>query len=336
LGLGHVVRCLALAGALRDRHGAGVRFAVTDDLTAQLVTKADYPVDIKPGAADEDEWLLGLKERLRADVLVVDVRSDLAPSTLERAQVCGCLVAVIDDPSARRLVADLGFYPPVPEVFDLDWSGFQGTLHAGWGWVILRPQFAARRYSRQEIVGPAKVLIAMGGADPAGLSLRTVEGLIELGGKVELHVIVGAANRNLETLREQADLSGGLVTLHPNVEHMAGLMAEMDLAVAAFGVTAYELAALGVPAIYLSLTDQHASAATALVEAGAGISLGVHTDVTADALRSAVVSLIDSPELRASMAAAGPSLGLGQGARNAARILADEVVRRRIDTGVAP
>lgn len=40
---------------------------------------------------------------------------------------------------------------------------------------------------------------------------------------------------------------------------MPALMAQADLAIASFGVTAYELAARGVPAIYLCLTDDHAS-----------------------------------------------------------------------------
>ena len=39
--------------------------------------------------------------------------------------------------------------------------------------------------------------------------------------------------------------------------------ASADLAVASFGVTAYELAAVGVPAVYLCLTDDHAESAEA-------------------------------------------------------------------------
>lgn len=330
LGLGHVVRCVALADALRDRHGAAVRFAVTGDFPLEM----NYPMDLKPAGPgadeDQDEWLLGLVESHKADVLVADVRSGpggnvLVGSTLERVQAHGCLVAVIDDPDARRLAADLGFYPPVPTVFDLDWSGFKGTLHTGWRWVILRPQFAARRHRAPEIDGAAKVLIAMGGADPAGLGLRTLEALSEIGDDIEMHVIAGAANVRWDALKERADGSGGQVTLRRNVTDMAGLMAEMDLAVAAFGVTAYELAALGVPSLYLCLNANDVTAAGALVDAGAGENLGLHTDLSDDALKAAVENLIGDPDRRAKMQAAGPALGLGQGAQNVAQEIAEAI-----------
>ncbi len=137
LGLGHVVRCLALADVLRDRQGAAVRFAVGGALAAEIIARSGYPTDAMSEGEDENEWLLNLVDRYGADVLVLDVRTNLAVSTLERAQAHGCLVAVIDDPSDRRLAADLGFYPPTPQVFDLDWSELRGTLHAGWNWVPL-------------------------------------------------------------------------------------------------------------------------------------------------------------------------------------------------------
>ena len=53
---------------------------------------------------------------------------------------------------------------------------------------------------------------------------------------------------------------------------MAEVMAESDLAIASFGVTAYELAVMGVPAIHLCLTDDHAQSASAMADAGASVN----------------------------------------------------------------
>ncbi|MEZ4483749.1 MAG: hypothetical protein R2864_03860 [Syntrophotaleaceae bacterium] len=55
---------------------------------------------------------------------------------------------------------------------------------------------------------------------------------------------------------------------------MPGALAHADLAIAAFGVTAYELAALGIPAVLLGLTEDHARSAEALNQAGMACSLG--------------------------------------------------------------
>ncbi|MEZ4483750.1 MAG: hypothetical protein R2864_03865 [Syntrophotaleaceae bacterium] len=52
------------------------------------------------------------------------------------------LVVVLDDSSDRRLAAaDLAFYPPVPQVAELDWSDFDGDCYAGWEWIPLRSGF---------------------------------------------------------------------------------------------------------------------------------------------------------------------------------------------------
>ena len=91
-------------------------------------------------------------------------------------------------------------------------------------------------------------------------------------------------------------------------------------ALCAFGVTAYELAACGVPAIYLGLTDDHARSATAFADAGMGISLGVASHVSDTDIAATVQWLLHKPGARREMRGCGLSLMDGQGA---ARIAAD-------------
>jgi spore coat polysaccharide biosynthesis protein SpsF len=54
---------------------------------------------------------------------------------------------------------------------------------------------------------------------------------------------------------------------------MAAVMVQADLAIASFGMTAYELACMGVPALYFCLTADHAESCQALVEAGMAVIL---------------------------------------------------------------
>ena len=67
-----------------------------------------------------------------------------------------------------------------------------------------------------------------------------------------------AMKQNYETVEGADDLS---------VEY-----ANADVAICAFGVTAYELAACGVPAIYIGLTRDHVLSASAFADAGMGLS----------------------------------------------------------------
>ncbi|OJT95046.1 MAG: hypothetical protein BGN82_08790 [Alphaproteobacteria bacterium 65-7] len=127
-------------------------------------------------------------------------------------------------------------------------------------------------------------------------------------------------------MKDAAAVAAQVVALKPNYETVEGAddlsteYASADLALCAFGVTAYELAAFGVPALYLGLTPDHAASASAFAEAGMGFSLGVAVSVSDAEIARRVRWLLHKPMVRRDMRQAGLSLMDGQGA---ARIAAD-------------
>jgi spore coat polysaccharide biosynthesis protein SpsF len=246
-----------------------------------LVSQAGYPIK-RSDDNDENIWLDALIQRLQPDALVLDVRSELARGKVEHWRSNGVLTVTIDDPSERRLAADLAFYPPVPQVRQMDWTGFTGQLYVGWEWVVLRREFA-NRPPRLPHERPM-VLVTMGGSDPAGLTLKAVEALDLLEENFETVVVLGPGFCHRKALRDLLSRTHCHFDVRQDVANMPGLMAQADLAVASFGITAYELAAMGVPAIYLCLTQDHAESASAFVEAGIAQSLGVWDQVTVPAL----------------------------------------------------
>ncbi|MBI2353864.1 MAG: NTP transferase domain-containing protein [Deltaproteobacteria bacterium] len=291
VGLGHVVRCLALADELREKHGCGITFAMTSGEPGMaLVSEKGFPIAAKPADMSEGNWLDGLMEQLGPDILTVDVRSALPIECLRHWRKRGVLIATLDDPTVRRLEADLAFYPPVPQVRELDWSGFTGELFTGWDWVPLRRGFSYRPSASENII--PHLLVTMGGSDPAGLTLRVMQILDDLDGDFETTVVVGAGFRQGEELEALLGRTRRCFRVMQNVQEMNNLMANVDLAIASFGVTAYELAAMGVPAVYLSLTPDHARSASVFVEQGLALSCGVHYEVSDDAIASAVRSLL--------------------------------------------
>jgi spore coat polysaccharide biosynthesis protein SpsF len=138
LGLGHVKRCLTLARRLRDAHGFGVRFAMTlDPVGNEPVMAEGFAVDVMPTGVDECDWLLELAEAHRALSVVLDIRSKLSATSVLRLRGTGAVVGVVDDASPRRLSADFSIYPPVPQVFALNWEGAEAEPLVGWEWVLL-------------------------------------------------------------------------------------------------------------------------------------------------------------------------------------------------------
>lgn len=331
VGLGHVVRCLALADEFRETHGWGVTFAMaTGPVGFDLVGHAGHPIERMHGNS-EDAWMGNLIQQLRPDALVLDVRSGLSRHSIEKWRHGGIIVVAIDDPSDRRLAADLAFYPPVPQVRKMDWTGFTGRLYAGWEWVVLRREFANRplKVSHDRPL----VLVTMGGSDPAGMTLKAVEALDLLDEDFDTVIVLGPGFCHDTALGALLAKSHRQFEVCRNVQDMAGLMRRADLAIASFGVTAYELAAMGVPAVYLCLAEDHAESALALAEARAGVSLGVYARVSTFDLARVVETLLhDLAQWQQVLQDAGQRPD-GEGAKRIARTIASTIGERGAGCG---
>jgi spore coat polysaccharide biosynthesis protein SpsF len=370
-GMGHVVRCLALAEELRETHGARVVFAMvhggnpflekgvppeppsrkTSEIFSrehcQAVPTIDQRGDVKnlsksfeEGARGGDissekspprqplQWLEHAVAAADARTLVLDVRDsleELPVASVQAIRDAGAIVAVIDDPSERRLAADLAFYPPVPQVERMSWTGFDGELLVGWDWVLLRRDAAdaraARPHREASREGMSRLLVTMGGSDPGGLTTLALLALAEAEPRFAVDLVLGPA------FVEDRDFHDALarlrcpVTVHRAVRDLPALAATADLALASFGVTAYELAVLGVPALLLCLSDDHAMSASALDRAGMARSLGRHDLLSPRDIARELDALHDDEQEE--MRRRGPELIDGLGARRIAAKLVD-------------
>ncbi len=319
LGLGHLVRCLAVASALRDRFSAAVTLALGGDpALAALACEQAFPVTPMPGHDPAGELATVLAET-KADALLMDLRTPYDAAEITAVRAAGCRFALLDDGGERRLAADLAFYPPSGR--NLDWRGAAGERLAGWEWLALRPQFSPPPPWRP--TEPPTALILAGGSDPHGLRsrlLRAAAAALPAGWRITL--ATGRATTADPAFDALATSFGERLTITQNVAEMATLMAASTLAVSLFGGTAYELAAVGVPAILLGLNADHVRSAAFLAEAGVALSPGVVAEVAEDELCQTIATLAADPGRRTRMSAAGRALIDGQGARRIAERLA--------------
>lgn len=330
IGLGHVVRCLAVAQRLRDTHGVGVSFALSaEEPGPAMVHEAAFPFDLWDGQTHEGAWLQTVLTERRADALLLDIRTDLAVEQLAAWRREGLLVAVLDDPSDRRLAAELAFYPPVPQLQEMDWNGFDGQLCSGWEWLPLRPGFNRKVPEPNNPI--PRVAVTMGASDPAGLSLRALQALEAIDRQLQVRLILGRAFAHRPALEKLLpDLRQPMEIIN-DVADMPAALADIDLAVASFGVTAWELASLGVPAVLLGLSPDHARSAEALHKAGMARSLGEHTAVSDTALTAAIADLLANPTTRQAVRAAS-KVADGLGAERIAARLVERLTGRSAQT----
>jgi spore coat polysaccharide biosynthesis protein SpsF len=311
-GFGHVKRMIALARSLRDREGIGAMFAVNGSEEALTpIRQAGFEAKLIEGPRADFSFLAA-----DPDLLLLDCRDGPSRQEIEALKVP--LKAVIDDASERRLAADLAYYPPVPQAAALDWSGSKCTARIGWEWALLG---VSQLPSRPRSHSPRPtLLVSMGGSDPFGLTLQCAKALKTLDPVFRARFVIGPGFKNKERLARS------IVALRPNFETVEGAhglateFAACDAALVAFGVTAYELAAFGVPAIYLGISEDHAMSASAFEAAGMGISLGVAKTAGDADIAKTVWALLNNGARRREMRAAGLMTIDGQGA---ARIAAD-------------
>jgi spore coat polysaccharide biosynthesis predicted glycosyltransferase SpsG len=329
IGLGHIVRCVALADELVRTHGVSVGFAMRESsIGCEIVKRRSYPILRPPSGAafDYEAWLSDSMRQSKAQVLVADVRDDLPQSVLEALAGRGAVIAVLDDVSERRLAADIAFYPPVPQVQRANWATFRGRLCVGWEWIVLRSQFAEPLQARRN--STRRLLIAMGGSDPAGLTLKAVRAVDVLDEDFECVVVLGSGFGHRQSMQDLLGNTRRRFSMREDVREMSATMAQADLALCSFGMTAYELAAMGVPAVYVCLTADHAESASALVDAGMGVSVGVNDENTETRLRAAVDRLLVDKNARARMSMRARELVDGRGASRVAALLVSTVTAR--------
>ncbi len=314
-GYGHVKRMVALARALRDCESIGVLFALHGSADAALpIRRAGFEAVM---IESQDDFATLIRDHA-PDMLLLDGREGPSRTELDKLGGNIAIIATIDDGSDARLAADFAYYPPVPQARALDWTGARTVARIGWEWSLLglNPHLTpVKAISSRPIL-----LVAMGGSDPHGLTLRAARALVPLDPIFRIRFVIGTG------VKDAAQIAASVIALKSNYETIEGAddlateYASADLALCAFGVTAYELAAFGVPAIYLGLTENHARSASAFEAAGMGVSLGVAANVEDGDILAKVKALMNDAGQRREMRSAGLATLDGNGA---ARVAAD-------------
>lgn len=267
IGTGHIMRCLSLADAFRER-GIEAIFLLAESYMRPLIQERGYECLVLDSAYDrmEEELpaLLPLLEECRPACVILDSYF-VTPEYMTAVRARAPLV-YIDDLNAFDYPADMVVnYNLYGETTDYPPNK---TYLLGPRYTPLRKQFQglAPRLVRDRA---ERFLISTGGTDPYHVALRCVEYLREHppdAGAI-YHIVLGAMNRDAGRIQETA---AGLphIALHRQVADMRALMLRCDMAVSAGGTTLYELCASGLPTVTYILADNQIRGAAAFEAAG--------------------------------------------------------------------
>ncbi len=333
IGLGHLQRCLALAGALRT-HGALVQFVHGGDarVAGRIAAEGwtDEPLgDVQPGDSGDVRATLDAAGRWQAQVLVVDSYA-IDAAYLGALRRAGYFVAAIDDlarePFPCQMVINSGAQAPAMRYQSSsgDTEFVLGPAHA-----LLRPEFwipVSRTVSEQV----RRVLVTIGGADPRCLMPKFLQVLDRVNGAFEITAVIGPLFEQADEVRRAAAACRRRVQIAEGVPRLRDVMLEADVALTAAGQTLYELAATGTPAVAVVVAANQTESLQALARVGTVRAAGAVDETEwMSRLQEMVEQVIGDTAVRRDMSAAGLRTVDGQGARRVADLLMLRAFQRR-------
>lgn len=282
IGAGHLMRCLTIADELRkfaDIHE--ILFVCADLQSAELALKRGYetfllwsdPCDME---AELPAWTRIPVRNKKTNVIIVD--SYFATKRyLQKLGEYGS-VTLMDDMGEEcfpvdRIInynafADTKYYEDLYKDSDTE-------LVLGSAYVPLRPQFRGELYRIRKKA--ENVLITTGGGDIDNIAGQILQEIRkkETCAILKYHLITGSFNPHFDQMKALEKQSANVHIYH-NVQDMAGLMRQCDLAVTAGGSTVYELAAVGIPFICFSYAENQEKITEYLCREEIALSAGAY------------------------------------------------------------
>lgn len=326
IGLGHLVRCAALADALTNV-GWQCAFAVSQDsaATASQILAPHWPIFRLP---DREAEAATLRVRLPEGCALLVVDHYGRDAGFERAcRGWAEQILVIDDLADRPHDADILIDQTPGRTADAYAALASSSCRVSTGidFALLRPQFRALRPAaiarRLRDETPRRLLVSLGGADATDLTSRVIAAARSL--PLEIDIVMGAAAPHLAAVEGRAREAGEHVRIHTKVAAIAELMVAADLAVGAAGMSAWERCCLGLPSLVLVAADNQLPGARFLAEAAAALVIDERGEPSIAAIGAVLRRLVDDGALRRLLSQRAAALCDGRGVLRALLTLAE-------------
>lgn len=330
IGMGHLMRCLALAQAWKDAGGRVMFITVYEgDDSLQRLREEGFGIYLLgyayPNPADWNvtkEFLFG-----HSNAWVVLDGYHFDESYQRWIKESGHRLLAIDDlADLKHYYADIVLNQNLTAE-QLHYSCEPYTqLLLGTCYALLRREFLGWKSWKREVSETAqRVLVTLGGGDPENHTLKVIEALQKVDvANLEAKVVIGVSNPHADILGEAVKKSHIAIDLIRNAADMPQLMAWADVAVSAGGSTVWELAFMGLPSIILVWADNQRDVAKELDTAGVVLNLGWCADVTSADIAEALLLLLKGKNLRVGMALQGQELVDGGGAERVVNFMREQ------------
>ncbi|NJL50245.1 MAG: UDP-2,4-diacetamido-2,4,6-trideoxy-beta-L-altropyranose hydrolase [Blastochloris sp.] len=332
IGVGHVMRCMALGEAFRLL-GHSVLFAVTPETlkaAPALLGSGQKFVTIAANADSQQAQADQIAATVERPVVLVVDHYGLDRDFESACRRFAYRVLVLSDgpgrthdcdvllDSAREAAPYRGFVPTEAEI--LAGPSFAPIALC---FAQAQPSALRRRLSTDAV---HRILVSFGGSDPAGWTELVLRHAPRFGGGIAVDVVLGSATSHLDRLvTEFADRA----TFHVDTTDMAGLMSRADLAIGACGSSSFERCILGLPTVAVPVASNQTGVARLLADSGAAIIVP-GSERSTDLLEDRVRHLIADREARTHISKSAAALVDGRGSQRVALAVSQASPRARL------
>ena len=287
IATGHLMRCLSIARACADQKKCVIFLTADAQSETLLRERFAFPSEFEikclhSDYQDMEKELPSIENIMQknqtssghtlheSDCWILVDSYYVTASYLEALKNWG-QVAYLDDLAAFSYPVDCIINYDMLETEKPNCYNKANRCLLGSAYTPLRAQFQNVPYTVRQ--NAEHILLSTGGTDPFQVLEKLLDRFMKRSNiktesrylpnsdvpNYQYHIVTSRLNSRYDTLIALSSRYPN-IHIHENVQDMAGLMAQCDLAVSAGGTTLYELCAVGVPTISLSFTDNQLNA----------------------------------------------------------------------------
>ena len=263
VGSGHFYRCYAIAEKLIGKK-MKIIFIVNNkqELESHLKNKKIFYHELK-----NDKEFKEISKNIKKIIIDLPFNNLKYNKMLEKNQK----TVTIDDIGNKKILSDLLFNGSIVNEFQKYLIDKNRTKYfKGPKFILLRSEFSLNKekfYLNKKV---KKILIIFGGNDENNITKKILKNFMDK--KYNITIIIGPSYKYLKNIERL--ISNSKIKLYQNKKNIANLLVKQDIVISSAGITAYELASLGIPSIFMPMDKYQMKTAREMESNGFGINYG--------------------------------------------------------------
>lgn len=270
IGLGHVMRLLAVSDMLKDKYSIIFVIRETErEIIQNIKNKIQHVLVLNQ--TEDDSAFLNILDK---DCLVFLDGYTFQSGYQKSIKETGASLICIDDLFDRHFYADAvinhagkgngSFYSKEPYT----------QLYLGADYALLRLPFVEAAQQKRQITNMETAFVNMGGSDEYNITEKILNFLLEVNWIKNINIVVGASYKYVEILR-QIRTNGKTITIYQNIDakEMCAVLKDSQLAICPASTISYEVCAVGLYCITGWTADNQKYILAELVDASIAESI---------------------------------------------------------------